>query len=114
MNYDEQWMQMRFVQWLEWSKLPFHHSPNEGKRSPQEGNKNKRMGTSKGFPDMFIPVPSQDKHGLFIEFKSKNGALSPEQKEWMQKLNDYGYTAVVARSDVEAINLTNLYLGRQK
>ena len=48
------------------------HVPNEGKRSPQQGAKLKRMGMQKGFPDLVVPLPRGNYHGLYIEMKVGN------------------------------------------
>lgn len=50
----------------------------------------------KGFPD----VCGLSSSGVFfaIELKSPTGKLSPEQKEWQEKLNDNEAIAVVLRS----------------
>lgn len=115
MNYEEQHMQMQFVEYLLWRNiLHFNHSPNEGKRDPREGNKNKRMGTSPGFPDLEIPLPCNGKHGLYIEFKTEKGSLSPQQREWLNYLNEQGYTAEVARSFDGAVDILKEYLGEKQ
>lgn len=110
MTYAEQDMQMKFITYLQWRKIPFNHSPNEGKRTPQEGNKLKRMGMSKGFPDLEIPLPCNGKHGLYIEFKTASGKVSPEQQAWLDRLNKSGYVAQVARSYAEAEKILERYL----
>lgn len=88
----------------------YNHSPNEGKRTPQEGNKLKRMGMSKGFPDLEICVPKNGFHGLYLEFKSGKGKLSPEQKEWGERLGEAGYKVAVVRSCNEAIEVFEAYM----
>ena len=113
MTYAEQETQMQFINYLRWRHIKFNHSPNEGKRSPQEGNKLVKMGMAKGFPDVEIPLPCRDKHGLYIEFKAGKGKLSPEQKEWLEYLEQQGYVAKVARSFAEAQKILNEYLGEK-
>ena len=103
-------MQMQFITYLLWKKLPFNHSPNEGKRTAQEGNKLKRMGMSRGFPDLEIPLPVHGKHGLYIEFKTAKGRTSPEQTEWLDLLNRSGYVAEIARSFDDARQILENYL----
>lgn len=73
--------------------------------------KAKASGAKKGIPDLFLPVPSKDYHGLYIELKRvKGGSLSPEQKEWLAILNENGYLAVQCKGADAAIATINNYL----
>ena len=111
MNYEEQREQMFFINYLQWRQFKsYNHSPNEGKRTPQEGNKLKRMGMSKGFPDLEICVAKNGFHGLYLEFKSSKGKLSKEQQEWVQRLTEAGYKVAVVRSCSEAIDVFQDYM----
>ena len=83
-------------------KLMFH-VPNGGGRSKAEAGRFKAEGVKAGVPDIFLPVPSQGMHGLFIELKRlKGGTVSREQKAWMEALTMQGYAAVVCRGAAEA------------
>jgi VRR-NUC domain len=54
---------------------------------------NKKAGVKKGLPDLIIIV---NKILVFIELKKpKGGVVSPEQKEWIDKLNLAGEYAFV-------------------
>lgn len=106
----EQVTQMQFVNYLRWKRIRCNHSANEGKRTAAEGNKLVKMGMSKGFPDLEIPLPVGNKHGLFIEFKTSKGTTSFEQKKWLEYLNNSGYVAEVARSYTEAVNILTRYM----
>jgi hypothetical protein len=61
--------------------------------------KNKKSGVRKGIPDMMIIFPPRETKYyrlVFIEMKKeKGGVLSPEQKDWLDKLNQckdvYGF-----------------------
>lgn len=85
--------------------------PNGGKRHIKTALAMKREGVSKGFPDLFLPVPSNGYHGLFIEMKrQKGGAVSKEQKAWIEYLNSAGYQAVVCKGFLEAKEAIECYL----
>lgn len=114
MNCEEQRTQMMFIEWLQYIGIKFfNHSPNEGKRTAQEGNKLKKMGMSKGFPDLEIPYPRGGKHGLYLEFKSSTGKATAEQKRWLSFLNSQGYRAVIVRSFDEARKITQEYINEK-
>ena len=105
-------------EWAEWNKNKYPelemlmHTVNEGKRSPRVGAELKRMGLKKGFPDISLLVPNKKYHGLFIELKAdKTKRLTKEQKEWLEKLNKYGYKAVRCNGSEEAIQVIKYYLG---
>jgi len=51
----------------------------------------KLMGWVNGIPDLFIPS-----WGVWIEFKSEKGKLSPDQIEKIEYLNACGYQAFAA------------------
>lgn len=56
--------------------------PNGGRRNKAEAAKLKAMGVRKGIPDLFLPIPRQGYHGLYIETKKiKNGKVSPDQQK---------------------------------
>lgn len=71
------------------------HIPNEGKRSLREGANLKKAGLKKGVPDLFLPVPRGEYHGLFIEMKRVDGKAREEQQWWINRLIEEGYYAVV-------------------
>lgn len=90
--------------------VPVAHVPNEGKRSPQMGQKLKRMGMQKGFPDLVVPLPRGNYHGLYIEMKVGNNKTTSEQKEWLTNLAKNGYAATACWGVDEAINTVNAYI----
>jgi hypothetical protein len=90
--------------------IPIVHIPNEGKRSARVGAEMKRQGLRPGFPDLFIPLPMKEFHGLFIEMKYGKNKLTDNQKEWLTLLVKNGYACAVCYSADEAINNINSYL----
>lgn len=67
-------------------------------------------GYQKGIPDLVIYEARAGFHGLFIEFKSKTGRISPHQTEWLQKLSARNYYTSVQRDQASAIQLISAYL----
>ena len=105
-------------EWAEWNKNKYPelemlmHTVNEGKRTPRMGAELKRMGMKRGFPDISLLVPNKKYHGLFIELKAdKTKRLTKEQKEWLEKLNKYGYKAIRCNGSEEAIQVIKDYIG---
>jgi hypothetical protein len=104
-------LQIMCVRWfkMQYPEKLIHHSPNGGQRNLLEAIRFKAMGTMAGFPDVFIPEPEGDKHGLFIEMKYGTGVLSDYQKACMSRLNERGYVAVVAASFEEFEKIVREY-----
>ena len=73
--------------------------PNGGQRHKTVAMKLKAEGVSKGVPDLFIP-----EWRMWIEMKRQNGGrVSPDQKDWMEYLEQCGYTCIVARGAADAL-----------
>lgn len=73
----------------------------------------KRTGLKRGVPDLFLPVPMTGLHGLFVELKRTNGTdsdLSAEQRDWLTRLHQQGYRAIVAYGWVRAAEEIEWYL----
>ena len=76
----------------------------------------KAAGNKKGFPDIFLPFPTNQYHGLFIELKRpksekfKKGVVDQDQKTYMMYLNQVGYLAVVCFGYEQAIVVIEKYL----
>lgn len=103
-------IQIRFVTWLSSLGFRCNHSPNEGKRSPILGAKLRRMGVSRGFPDIEIPIPIKPYHGFYIELKRIGGKLTQEQQEWLEYLRAQGYYAEAAYGLTHAQQLVANYI----
>lgn len=90
------------------------HVANEGKRSQSYGAKLKRMGMKRGFPDITLPAPRGNYHGLYIELKALDGTPSDDQLWWLDKLTEQGYKAVLAYGAGEAIEIITRYMEGKK
>ena len=67
--------------------------PNGGARSPATAGRLKAEGVSSGVPDLFVPA-----WGLWVEMKrTKGGAVSSEQKDWIKYHEEVGYCVKVCK-----------------
>lgn len=62
----------------------------------------KKLGMRKGVHDVIGLLPNKAYHGLTIEFKSAEGATTPDQKIFAYLLRDMGYLPHLCRSMEEA------------
>lgn len=116
MKRSEETEQITLIDWcnINTCKYPelklIYHIPNGGKRGKSEAVRLKHGGVKKGVPDLCLPVPRKNYHGLYIEMKYGNGRTSKEQKEWILNLNNQGYKAVVCNGFEEAKEVIERYL----
>ena len=108
--------QIAFVQWCRLHDVIVHHSGNEiGGSTPamkRRAVKMKRMGTSKGFPDLLVFIPVTNVDGevdsyqmCAIEMKRRKGSrVTVEQKEWLRILEASGLPCAVCKGAGEAID----------
>lgn len=93
--------QAEFVSWFRKNYHPTHRIfaiPNGGYRGKAQAVALKAEGVTAGVPDLMIPSLK-----LFIEMKKeKSGKVSPEQKEWLEYLNNNGYEAVICNGFEQA------------
>jgi len=95
---DEQRSLFEWVNWMS-GRIPelelLLHIPNGGKRNKLEAIRLKREGVRAGVPDLFLPVARGKYHGMFVELKAGKGKPTNPQKEWIRRLNEQGYHALV-------------------
>lgn len=108
--------QMAFVSWCNLNNIKVHHSGNEIGGSTRalkiRAIKMKKMGTSKGFPDLLVFVPVRGITGeidayepIAIEMKrQKGGVVSPEQKKWLEIIKKAGIECKVCYGAKDAID----------
>jgi hypothetical protein len=91
-----------FVQWLRLKGIHHFRVPNETyTKSWKQKAMNKALGVSSGVPDLFLLVDNQM---IAIEMKRiKGGKTTPNQKEWLARLNAANVPALVCNGAKEAI-----------
>jgi hypothetical protein len=77
--------------------------PNGGYRPPKTAAILKMTGVKSGVPDICLPVPRNGFGSLYIELKRrKGGAVSVNQKMWLNALKTVGNKAVICKGWEEA------------
>ena len=85
--------------------------PNGGYRLKSTAAKLKATGVKAGVPDIFLAVARGGYHGLFVEMKRQDrGTVSKAQKEWIERLTEQGYLAIVCHGWVKAREAIVMYL----
>lgn len=85
--------------------------PNGGKRNPKEAARMKGMGVKAGVSDVFLPIPMDGYHGLWIEMKANTKCKTSDlQKQWIEKMREKGYAAEVCYGWIDAKCLITSYL----
>lgn len=97
-----------------WPELRLLHAiPNGGKRDKVTAARLKAEGVKPGVPDVCLPVPRGEKHGLYIEMKRRRGGtVSADQLKWLENLMRQGYECHVCRGCEEARMTIMEYLRR--
>ena len=92
-----------------------HSIPNGGYRPPKTAAILKATGVKSGVPDICLPVPRGEHHGLYIELKRrKGGTLSANQRIWLNALSEQGHMAVCCKGADEAIRTIERYLKEER
>lgn len=90
------------------------HIPNGGYRNKNEAYSLKRQGVMSGVCDIFVALPNEKYHGLWIEMKSRLGRVSPNQKYFGDNMKSVGYDTIVCRSWMSAKSAIEIYLSTSK
>ncbi|WP_099062427.1 VRR-NUC domain-containing protein [Serratia sp. BW106] len=86
------------------------HIPNEGRRGPKAARDAKRLGLRAGVPDLFLALPCGLWAGLWVEMKSKKGASSTRQTQWLDRLKTVGYRVSICRCFDDAKEIIERYI----
>lgn len=110
-------IQRAFIDWCnaaegtDWRLRLLFAVPNGGKRAIKTAITLQAEGLRKGVCDVMLPFPNGGHAGLAIEFKSKRGVLSDDQKIYIADLVRGGWRVEVCRSSLAAIAIVKDYLG---
>lgn len=88
-----------------------YHVPNGGSRNQLEAANLKRQGVKAGVPDLVLPVPRQQFHGLYVEMKWGKNTTTEKQDWWLEQLRQQGYETAVCWSAEEAMDVIANYMG---
>ncbi len=105
--------QVALIQWAQYHPIASKclvAIPNGGMRNLLVAKKLKKEGVRAGVSDLFLAYPSNQKHGLWIEMKSKNGTLSDPQKSWITLMRGVGYACAVCYGFEDAVKVVEGYL----
>lgn len=97
-------------EWRCWQLALLHHIPNGGSRNRAEAVNLKAQGVKSGVPDLCLPVPMKEYHGLYIEMKYGKNTISDNQDRWLHWLSGLGYFTAVCYSADAAIETIAKYL----
>lgn len=87
-----------------------HHVPNGGKRDAATAVALKRQGVKASVPDIVLPAPRAEYHGLYIELKAGKNTITQKQKDWLKFLHRQGYYTAVCYGWQRAAELIEQYL----
>jgi len=108
-------IQINLINWLQFHHPEVYehtlHIANQRSCSQQQGRLLKRMGVKKGVADLFIALPVNGKHGLWLEIKSHGGKPSQEQKVFIARMIRQGYEGSIVYGLEEAKEAILQYLG---
>ena len=85
--------------------------PNGGNRHIVTARKLRAEGMKSGVPDLFLPIPRNGKHGLFIEMKFGKNKASENQQKWLMSLDAENYQTSVCYGFDEGRETIIKYLG---
>jgi hypothetical protein len=87
-----------------------HHVPNGGKRDKATAIALKRQGVKAGVPDIVLPAPKGNYHGLYIELKAGRNTVTKAQKNFLEFLRQQGYYTAICYGWQNAAELIEQYL----
>lgn len=104
-------LQHQVILWLKYTHptLKYHHSPNEGRRTPFERFLYEYLGSDSGYPDLEFPSLL-----LIIELKVKPNRVQDSQREWLDYFKSIGWRSEVCWSYEEAVKTISEEIAKSK
>ena len=114
-NNNEHLEQVKLINWFREAypilKKCLWAIPNGGARHIGTAIKLKQEGVTAGVADLFLMIPANGLHGLFIEMKKdQNGKLQQNQEQFLTLAESMGYGAEVAYGFEEGQKIIQKYL----
>lgn len=114
MKYNESKLQQTCVKWFNYQYMELRGClfsvPNGGARDAVTGRILKMEGVVAGVADLILLVPNKHHHSLCIEMKTEKGRQSASQREWQEKIEQYGNKYAICRSLDDFIKTIKDYL----
>lgn len=99
--------------WLDIKRIKHTHIVNE-QPSKQRAIAEKRMGKSKGFPDLLVFLNNGKNLAIEMKRSDKAAKATPEQLEWLKFLSTRGFECAVCHGFTEAVEFISEFLGVEK
>lgn len=84
--------------------------PNGGKRNVITATRMKREGVLSGVTDLFLSIPRNEFHGMYIELKTGNNKLTTNQETFISEVQKHGYKCEVIYSLDQFIREITYYI----
>lgn len=107
-------LQSSCIKWFRFSfpqfKMMLFAIPNGGHRNIITAARLKREGVISGIPDMFLSIPRNGFHGMYIEMKHGNNKLTENQDRFFQSAIKHNYKCQVINSLDQFIREVTYYI----
>lgn len=87
---------------------------NEGRKNLIAASLDKAMGLTSGIPDLFLAIPNNSFHGLYLELKVPGQKPTKVQTERITQLQEQGYQVEIITTLDQFQNVIQLYLQSAK
>lgn len=118
MRKKESELQIACINWFRFSyphfKMLLFAIPNGGHRNIITAMRMKREGVVSGIPDLFLSLPRNEFHGMYIELKSGKNKLTSNQELFFQSAIKHNYKCEVITSVNQFIREVSYYIDSNK